>query len=360
MKSRFLFIIALTFTLLTPIVFAESGITNTKETKDGFHEGTVEWISRCYMVTTTSSIIVRVIDYDMNKDPEKIEEFDVKIWSDFEDRMVDYTITETGNDTGIFESIVFFTSHDESPGQRIRAFGNSPLFDDSTVFAKYVDHTLPNADKMDVIATFVMSGLSVLERNGDGSISKIAYDPCVLEFFDKNIDWFDELDIFYPAPLKQIKSGLYPHEIKCKDNMELVFKATNSFPACVKPETKSKLIERGWGEPAPIPEPELQPHTTSEVNFDSEKYYEEFGFGSPLIYKDTSKPVLDNGNCDRYASWLTEYQKEKTDRYEDYSRYPPWGNQIFPLVDYCIANGNLVKTNVDGKIQWEFQVDNEN
>ena len=48
-------------------------------------------------------------------------------------------------------------------------------------------------------------------------------------------------------PLKQqIASGVLPEEIKCKEGFDLVFKITNNMPACVKPLTVEKLIERGW------------------------------------------------------------------------------------------------------------------
>jgi len=154
------------------------------------------------------------------------------------------------------------------------------------------------------------------------------------------------------SPLKQIEAGITIEEIKCKDNLRLILKTGNNSPACVKPETLPKLIKRGWGEPAP--EPEIQQNTTNETNLDSEKYYEEFGSDSPLIYKKNSEPLLDYDNCKRYAFWLTEHQKEKIDKYEDYPRYPPWGNQIFPLVDYCTTNGDFIKSIIGDKIQWIF------
>ena len=43
-------------------------------------------------------------------------------------------------------------------------------------------------------------------------------------------------------PLKQVKLGI---EISCKPELVLVTKYDGS-PACVKPETREKLIERGW------------------------------------------------------------------------------------------------------------------
>jgi serpin B len=36
-----------------------------------------------------------------------------------------------------------------------------------------------------------------------------------------------------------------PH-VECQKGLELIFKASDGSPACVKPETKQKLIERGW------------------------------------------------------------------------------------------------------------------
>ncbi|HEX9846368.1 MAG TPA: hypothetical protein VGA92_07915 [Candidatus Nitrosotenuis sp.] len=48
----------------------------------------------------------------------------------------------------------------------------------------------------------------------------------------------------YP-PLKQFKAGLSAEKIICRQGLELVTKYDGS-PACVKPETKVKLIERGW------------------------------------------------------------------------------------------------------------------
>jgi len=150
----------------------------------------------------------------------------------------------------------------------------------------------------------------------------------------------------------QLKSGIPFDSLECRFELVLVQKTKTGNFVCVKPESIPKLIERGWGEPEPVPEPEID--TIKDTDYDSEKFYEEFGPGSPLIYLETSKPVLDNDNCDRYAYWLTEHQKEKIDLYEDYPRYPPWGNQIFPLVDFCTANGDLLKFVVGDKIQWSF------
>jgi hypothetical protein len=46
-------------------------------------------------------------------------------------------------------------------------------------------------------------------------------------------------------PLKQMKLGIPFSNIVCNNDLELIKKYDGS-PACVKPETKQKLIERGW------------------------------------------------------------------------------------------------------------------
>ena len=49
-------------------------------------------------------------------------------------------------------------------------------------------------------------------------------------------------------PLKQLQSGISFDNILCANDRVLVYKNSNNFPACVKPETREKLIERGWME----------------------------------------------------------------------------------------------------------------
>ncbi|MCV0409652.1 hypothetical protein [Nitrosopumilus sp.] len=90
------------------------------------------------------------------------------------------------------------------------------------------------------------------------------------------------------------------------------------------------------------------------------EFSEVFGNGSPLVYNDGMRPVFLYDSCNRYAYWLNEHGKEKIDLPEDYPRYPPWGNQIFPLVEFCTSNGELVKTMSGNTIRWEFRIENEN
>ncbi len=48
------------------------------------------------------------------------------------------------------------------------------------------------------------------------------------------------------SPLKQIDNGIPTENITCSNDLELVYKASNKYPACVKHATAEKLIPRGW------------------------------------------------------------------------------------------------------------------
>lgn len=51
------------------------------------------------------------------------------------------------------------------------------------------------------------------------------------------------------SPLKQIKLGLQPTDIKCKEGLVLLWKTENGNPSCVKPSSTSRLMSQGWVTP---------------------------------------------------------------------------------------------------------------
>ena len=111
--------------------------------------GEVQWLEASYPASGTG--VTRIIDPDMNLDPEAVDNFDVDVWSDSDAGGIDLTVTETNEATGIFEGTVFFTTTDESSGHRLR------VAEGDTVTAEYEDNTLPDpyttADELDITAT---------------------------------------------------------------------------------------------------------------------------------------------------------------------------------------------------------------
>lgn len=51
------------------------------------------------------------------------------------------------------------------------------------------------------------------------------------------------------SPYAQLRQGVEPQDIRCKNDLILITKHDGT-PACVFPETKTKLIERGWAIPS--------------------------------------------------------------------------------------------------------------
>ncbi|WP_268541911.1 hypothetical protein [Candidatus Nitrosotenuis cloacae] len=123
--------------------------------------GEVAWLEASYPASGTG--VVRVIDPDMNLNPEAVDNFSTDVWSDSDAGGIDLTVTETNEATGIFEGTVFFTTTDASSGHRLR------VAEGDTVTAEYHDQTLPDpytrADELDITGTaFIGTVVPPLER----------------------------------------------------------------------------------------------------------------------------------------------------------------------------------------------------
>jgi hypothetical protein len=111
--------------------------------------GETQWLEASYPASGTG--VVRVIDPDMNLNPESVDSFDINVWSDSSAGGIALRITETNEATGIFEGTVIFTTTDSSSGSRLR------VAEGDTVTAEYEDNTLPDpyskADELGITAT---------------------------------------------------------------------------------------------------------------------------------------------------------------------------------------------------------------
>jgi len=111
--------------------------------------GEAQWLEASYPATGQG--VLRIIDPDMNLDPEAVDNFEIDVKSDSDGGGIDLTVTETNEATGIFEGTVTFTVTDESSGHRLR------VSEGDTVTAEYEDHTLPDphntSDSLDIRAT---------------------------------------------------------------------------------------------------------------------------------------------------------------------------------------------------------------
>jgi carboxymethylenebutenolidase len=70
----------------------------------------------------------------------------------------------------------------------------------------------------------------------------------ILAFFVFTVSLFqqDVLAIATLSPLKQLHDEINPPDVICNDGLELVLKQSTGQSACIKPQSVSKLIQRGW------------------------------------------------------------------------------------------------------------------
>lgn len=52
--------------------------------------------------------------------------------------------------------------------------------------------------------------------------------------------------LLWKSPLKQIKDGITPENVKCNSGFKLIINSKTNSPACVFLKTKQRLIENGW------------------------------------------------------------------------------------------------------------------
>ena len=102
-------------------------------------------------VSPGGSTIVQLIDGDLDVDPDVIDTTTASVWSDSDSGGISITLHETDEDTGVFETEIFFTSEDKSTGSLLR------VSEGDTVTTEYVDATLPEpyeqSDSLTLAAT---------------------------------------------------------------------------------------------------------------------------------------------------------------------------------------------------------------
>ena len=119
----------------------------------------------------------------MNLNPESIDTINIEIFSEEDSAGINLEISETTEDSGIFEGVVSFTRDDQSSGSRLH------VLPDSQITAKYTDRTLPKPyninDELDILAQEkIISNLSSTDRLSLSELDILAQDGKVIDELD--------------------------------------------------------------------------------------------------------------------------------------------------------------------------------
>ena len=132
--------------------------------------GEIQWLSAVYPVSGEGTI--RVVDPDMSFQPNKKNNFKIKVWSDTNPSGINVLVEETREGSGIFIGKVLFTQSNEDEKLKVS--------EGDTITAEYIDKTLPEPysrkEELKITATTMIGTLMPpLEK-------MICYTP---RFFDK-------------------------------------------------------------------------------------------------------------------------------------------------------------------------------
>ena len=116
--------------------------------------GEVQWLEASY--AATGSGVVRIIDPDMNINPDAVDSIDAVVYSETFIGGIELTLTETQEASGIFEGTVEFDPESASDGHRLQ------VTEGDIITAAYDDETLPkpdNGDTLEITATTLIGSI---------------------------------------------------------------------------------------------------------------------------------------------------------------------------------------------------------
>lgn len=112
------------------------GVVLTQSVAVSWNIGNVQFMKPDYAIGETA--VVRVVDIDMNLNPEAVDQFEVEVSSDSDIAGILVNVIETSEDSGLFETSISFTQNQASSGNRL--FVNPG----DSLYVKYDDYTLPS------------------------------------------------------------------------------------------------------------------------------------------------------------------------------------------------------------------------
>ena len=146
--------ITISFEFADGVVLTESVLTT-------WNIGDVKFSENNFL--SDKSALIRVIDPDLNLNPEALDQIPIQVSSDSDIAGIEVAAIETSESSGIFIATITFTQNLSSSGNRLLALPGDEIY------AKYDDHTLPKpystSDNLEIITLAkVSSFISPLER----------------------------------------------------------------------------------------------------------------------------------------------------------------------------------------------------
>ena len=111
------------------------GVVLTESALVSWNIGTIQFSEDDYFLN--DSVIIRVIDFDMNLDPDSLDHLPIQLFSDSDIAGIVVDSVETSKSSGLFVATITLSPTLSSSGNRLHVLPGDEIF------GKYDDHTLP-------------------------------------------------------------------------------------------------------------------------------------------------------------------------------------------------------------------------
>ncbi len=125
------------------------GVVMTESVPVKWNIGAIQFTQDTFLSGDT--VMIRVVDFDMNLNPEALDHISVQIFSDSDVAGITINAIETSESSGMFTGVISLSQTSTSSGNRLYS-----IFGDE-IFAKYDDYTLPKpystSDNLEIITS---------------------------------------------------------------------------------------------------------------------------------------------------------------------------------------------------------------
>jgi len=111
------------------------GVVLTESVPVSWNLGTIKFSKENFF--SDDSVIIRVIDIDMNLNPEALDQIPIQLFSDSDVAGIEVNAVEKSESSGLFIATISLSQTSPSSGNRLYSLPGDEIF------AKYDDHTLP-------------------------------------------------------------------------------------------------------------------------------------------------------------------------------------------------------------------------
>lgn len=128
------------------------GVVLSESAPISWNVGSIQFSKNLYL--NDQSPTIRIIDPDLNLNPEALDQIEIEISSDSDEAGITARAVESSEDSGDFHVTMSFTQSSSSSGNRLFAMPGD------TIYAKYEDYTLPEpfsiSDNQEITSTAIL------------------------------------------------------------------------------------------------------------------------------------------------------------------------------------------------------------